>query len=155
MRRMNMKKTIKYIIGIVLFIGVFFTSNNEININAVELDQEYDILTGLYITVDDSIALKLRENYFEGYITFEYLDEGLENFKIYTDTHRPSEEGGDYSIIASINKGDTGEWKQGKVRVYKENTQFTHQAENNSDFIFKGDAKVRNISFDFDIFSIQ
>ena len=149
------KKMLKLAVILGIFCAVFIWPKSPVNVSAVEADGEYDVLNGLYITVDDETADALRNNYFEGYITFEYLDEGTGKFMVLTDTSRPSNDGSDYSVVAGINKGNTGRWIKAKVRVYAENAAFTHRAENSSDFIFKGDAKVRNISFDFDIFSMN
>lgn len=122
--------------------------------NSEAVDSEYDIINGLYIAIDERHAGVLRNNYYEGYVTFEYLDKGTGSFRIFTDTIKSPTREGDYSIVANINKGNTGKWIRAKVRIYAKNTALLHKAENNSDFIFKGDAKIRNISFDFNIFKV-
>ena len=118
-------------------------------------------LTGrdaLCLRFDESVAKTLRANNFDGFLTFEFLDDGKGVFDVVTSPARPDVKGPRhvanlFSEVCRIRKDDTGTWRKARVKLFKVNCGFGHKAANGSDFVFRGDLKVRNIAFAFDVFS--
>lgn len=98
------------------------------------------------VFLDNSLKEKLKKNNFEGYITFEYLDEGTGGFKIYTTTDR--EPKSLFSVVADVRFNKTNEWKKARIKLYKSNIAFKASP----DFTFSGKGEVRNIALAFDIY---
>lgn len=132
-------------------------SNHKMDKDSVIVDdkaikeEDYDISNGAFITFSDELCSKLIEDYYEGYLTFEYLDDDKKSIKVFSDTDKIGDFG-NFTYVCSISKTGTGEWKQAKVRLYKDNIKLNHSAENDSDLVFKGNGKVRNITFEFEQF---
>ncbi|HET6430492.1 MAG TPA: hypothetical protein VFJ30_18925 [Phycisphaerae bacterium] len=112
----------------------------------------------LCLRFEESAAKPLRDNNFDGFLTFEFLDDGQGVFEVLASPARPDVEGPRhvanlYSEVCRIRKDDTGKWRPARVKLFKVNCGFGHQAANQSDFVFRGDLKVRHIAFTFDVFS--
>lgn len=101
----------------------------------------------IYLRMDEETSSYLRENYFEGYLYFEYFDDGYDTFSLYSATNR-------YSTVCQITKDNTSTWKKAKVKLYKCNTALSHTLENESDFKFTGTNKLRNFSAEFNVYNI-
>ena len=107
------------------------------------------------LTVDEKAAADLRKYNFDGFLTFEYLDEGRRRLRVLQDCPRkdvraPGGVARRWSEACNIVKTDTGEWVSAKVRLYKVNCALTHKLFRKYDFAFSSpDAKVRNISLEF------
>ena len=99
----------------------------------------------IYLNTEAKEALKA--NHFDGYITFEYLDEGTDGFKIYTSTNK--EPKSLFSIVADIRFNKTNEWKKAKVRLYKSNVALKATP----DFTISGKGKIRNMTLTFDVYT--
>ena len=111
----------------------------------------------LALRFDEASAKVLRENNFNGFLNFEYFDEGEQTFTVFCSPARPNVRGPRhvakrYSDVCQIKKEATGKWVKARVKVFKVNAGFNHKAPKKSDFVFFGDVKVRNISFDFEVF---
>jgi hypothetical protein len=112
---------------------------------------------GLCLRFAEPAAGKLRTHNFDGFLEFEYLDEGTDYFVVTTSPARPDRKGpwhvyGRFSRVCRIRKDHTGKWVKARVKLYKVNCGFRHDAAHGSDFVFAGKAKVRNVSFCFDVF---
>ena len=112
----------------------------------------------LCLRFDGSVASVLRRHNFDGFLEFEYLDTGKGSFTVVTSPVRlnmagPRHVANLYSVVCDIRKDNTDKWVKAKVKVFKVNSGFTHEAASKSDFVFSGDVKVRNISFSFEVFS--
>ncbi|MHC4717979.1 MAG: glycoside hydrolase family 71/99 protein [Planctomycetota bacterium] len=112
----------------------------------------------LCLRFDESVARVLRERNFDGYLTFEFFDEGKNIFDVVTSPARPDGKGPRhvarlFSEVCRIRKDDTGVWRKARVKLFKVNCGFGHDAANGSDFVFGPNVKVRNIAFAFDVFS--
>ena len=114
--------------------------------------------SGLALRFDEPVAARLRESNFDGYLTFEYLDEGTGTFTVRCSPARPNVKGPRhvaklFSEVCRIRKDGTGKWVRAKVKVFKVNARFDHKAPKRSDIVFFGDATVRNIALDFEVFT--
>lgn len=90
------------------------------------------------VTVPDTIKKKMKKCYYTGYITFEYLDEGILNtFSIIGNSKEKA-----IKTIAEIKTADTGTWKKAKIKITTSNWDL-------SDLILKGDVLRRNIAISF------
>ncbi|GKX29773.1 hypothetical protein SH1V18_22530 [Vallitalea longa] len=126
--------------------------NDGLESHVDEESNDYDVVNGAFMTFSEQLCDKLRDNYYEGYLIFEYYDDDKKSIKVFSATDRTSDLG-DFTYVCSISKTGTGMWKQAKIRLYKENIKLDHSAENDSDLVFRGNGKVRNISLDFNIYS--
>lgn len=107
----------------------------------------------LKISVCDEFAKKLSLSHFDGYMEFDYLDEGKDNFVVYSQTCGELNKSERFNEICSIKKGDTGKWKHAKVRLFSENLHFVRDCKSNADFVFAGPEKVRRVSFELKVYS--
>ncbi|GKX29774.1 hypothetical protein SH1V18_22540 [Vallitalea longa] len=105
---------------------------------------------GLYLKFKEGIAKRLRDNYYRGYISFEYFDNDNDSFLIKGTTNK--EKSDNYSIIADIKKNGTNMWEKGKVQIFKENIIFNHRLNGDYDILFDNNVKVKNITFHFSIY---
>ncbi len=108
----------------------------------------YALKNGTYLTLSDSVLEKLRGTSYEGYITFSYLDEGQGAVSISAASHDKAPFG-DFTTVASIQKAGTDQWHQAKVRFTNDHIVLDHEAENDSDLVFTGDAQIKDISLEF------
>lgn len=108
----------------------------------------YALKNGTYLTLSDSVLEKLRGTSYEGYITFSYLDEGQGAVSISAASHDKAPFG-DFTTVASIQKAGTDQWRQAKVRFTNDHIVLDHEAENDSDLVFTGDAQIKDISLEF------
>ncbi len=106
--------------------------------------QGYDVGKSLKLYLPKDLHHKLLKYNYEGYICFEYLDEGDDFIRIYSETNRiPKDK---YSVVGSIRKNKTGQWKPVRIRLYKGNIFYK---ENNPAFYIKGRGHVRNIMLQY------
>jgi len=108
-------------------------------------------VNALRLSIPQLLRKKLQKNYFTGYITFEYLDEGIESIIIKSDTDKVPRS--KFSVVGEIKTGDSGMWKKARIKLINENIRFKEA--NKTDFTFSGRGKVRDLSFDFAIYSIN
>ncbi len=85
-------------------------------------------------------AERICKSVFDGYLTFEYLDEGFGSFEVRSE--------GKFPTICSITTDNTKKWRQAKVRLYGSNTAWDKQP----NLLFRGNVTVRNIAAEFDIY---
>ncbi|MFD1629857.1 glycoside hydrolase family 71/99-like protein [Pseudopedobacter beijingensis] len=101
------------------------------------------------INLGQALRKKLDNNYYTGYITFEYLDEGIESLIIKSETNKlPKSK---YAVVGEIRTKGTGDWKKAKIKLIDQNIAFKDLSDN-ADFVINGKVKVRNLSFDFTVF---
>ena len=113
--------------------------------------------SGVYLTVDEATAAKLRDNYFDAMLYMQYLGNTDQTFKITADCNRPLPEKigttqGDFSVVADIRQEITYGWEQCRVQMFKDNLALEHKAEKNSDFVIKGTGNMRNIEMEFKVY---
>ena len=126
--------------------GFRFTSNDPQGVVIRSIDilsgaagrDGYGCYDGLGLSVREEMAAIIRGHYFEGWLEFDYLDIGFSSFAVYTSSHK-------YSTVCEITKDHSGAWKHAKVNLYHCNTAFDHSLEDGCDFLFEGDAEVKNI----------
>ena len=111
---------------------------------------KYDLKETLSIKLPKSLVSALQMNNHDGYIYFEYLDEGKETFFVRSSTKRELKN--DFNVVAKIRTDNTGEWKQAKVRLYKENIVYML---NSPTFYLKGNVKVRNLSLGYNLYTVK
>ncbi|MEG1880029.1 MAG: glycoside hydrolase family 99-like domain-containing protein [Oscillospiraceae bacterium] len=99
---------------------------------------------GLYMKVCESDSKKLRENYFEGFLEFDYFDDGYGTFEVHASSNK-------FGTVCQVTKDDTKTWKHAKVLLYKCNMAFDHSLKGASDFLFVGDVKINNVEANFNI----
>lgn len=105
-----------------------------------------DIQDSIFISLTPDLRKELQENNYKGYITFEYLDEGIDRFVIRSATNKqPSEL---FSVVADIQCNQSNNWKKAKVELFKPNIAFSADA----DFVISGKGKIRNIVLSFDVY---
>jgi len=129
---------------------------------AVEADEQDGVYAvskrqGLCLRFDEQLAKRLRSEYFQGILEFEYLNVGGGRFRVKAAPARPDVPGERnvaqvFSEVCRIEKDDTGKWVKAKVKLFKANTGLNHTAANGSDFAFEGEVKIRNITFAFEVF---
>ena len=117
----------------------------------------YNMNNGVYLTVDEATAAKLRDNYFDAMLYMQYLGNTDQTFKITADCNRPLPEKigttqGDFSVVADIRQEITYGWEQCRVQMFKDNLALEHKAEKNSDFVIKGTGNMRNIEMEFKVY---
>jgi len=121
----------------------------------VAYDQPYDMSEGLSFVFHEDVAGRLRNHYFEGFVSFEYWDETHESFTLLSDTDRSNTAFGDYSIVCDIKKDDTRRWVKVRTKLFKANCALSHGLRGMSDFSFTGHVLVRGIKFDFKIYRFE
>lgn len=121
----------------------------------LESDGVYKLNNGLYLRFEEALSEKLRTHNFEAFLEFEYLDTGREDFMVLTSSPRPDSKDSRYSEVCRIRKDGPDGWVKAKVKLHKVNSAFTHDAQNGSDFIFKGNGQVKNISFSFETLRLK
>nr|QGT51249.1 hypothetical protein Firmicute1046_3250 [uncultured Firmicutes bacterium] len=117
----------------------------------------YNMGKGIYLTIDESVAAKLRENYFDAMLYMQYLGDTDQTFKVTADCNRPLPEKigstqGDFSVVADIRQEITYGWEQCRVQMFRDNLALEHKAEQNSDFVIKGTGNLRNIEMQFQVY---
>ena len=95
-----------------------------------------------FISIPDEVQKYMRKGYYEGYITFEYFDEGILNALNIIAT---AKEKGTTTTIGEIRTANTGTWKKAKVKISKSNWD-------SSDLFLKGDVLRRNIAISITTF---
>lgn len=111
---------------------------------------EYNIKNGCYITLSPEILSNLSDHFYHGTITFSYLDEGNDAIKI-SGASNDEAQFGDFRTIAEIHKTNTGKWCQATVKFNNCHIVMTHEAENDSDIVIKGEGKVKDVSLEFTV----
>lgn len=108
-----------------------------------------------YLAIDNALRDKLAGEYYEGYISFEYLDSGKLNRTVISgNTSRPKDpvlNTGDFSIVGEIRTANTGLWKKAKIKLIKANIDFNNTYEYASSFKIEGNVPVRNVKLDFTV----
>ena len=89
-------------------------------------------------------AGKIRGRIFDGYLTFQYWDEGFGTFEVCSV--------GRFQTVCSVTMDDTRTWRSAKVRIYPSNTDWNSKMEHGADLMFIGDVKVKEIAAEFDIY---
>lgn len=120
-----------------------------------------------FITIDQSLRDKLTASWYEGYISFEYLDTGKLNKTIITSNTKRTPvrnsntvsvvgelaaNAGNFSIVGEIRTANTGQWKKAKIKLIKPNIDLTNTYDYSSSFKIDGVVPVRNIKLDFTIY---
>ncbi|HJN15533.1 MAG TPA: hypothetical protein QGH10_08590 [Armatimonadota bacterium] len=113
-----------------------------------------------HIQAAEPIAEQLRDNHFEGFATFEYLDDGDAFFTLKCDSARANAPGdantkGEYDIVARIKRTGTGEWVSARVKLFKANCAFSHGGDEGADlwFVDEGDGlEVRNVGVEATVY---
>ena len=116
-------------------------------------DGNYVINNGLSFNVPSNIATKLKNNYYEGFINYSYYGNNNKTFTVKSDTERIATDKigltyGDYSVIAQITKDSSGAWEQCKTELYYDNILW----DNGGNIVFSGDALIKDISMEFNLF---
>lgn len=140
---------------------------------ALEPEKENDAFKvteekGLYLRLSDEMVAKLGAQYYKGFMTFEYLNDNPEDinarkwddFTVQTETIKRNKT--DYpsfrfqvkfSEVCAIKKTSSGEWTSAKVEIFRENAVFRHGSKHNSDIYIEGDVLIKNIGFEFILYS--
>ena len=96
------------------------------------------------------ILSNLSDHFYRGTITFSYLDEENDAIKI-SGASNDEAQFGDFRTIAEIHKTNTGKWCQATVKFNNCHIVMTHEAENDSDIVIKGEGKVKDVSLEFTV----
>lgn len=89
-------------------------------------------------------AGQIRGRIFDGYLTFQYWDEGFGTFDVCS--------AGRFQTVCSVTMDDTRTWRSAKVRIYPSNTDWNSKMEHGADLMFIGDVKVKEVAAEFDIY---
>ena len=92
---------------------------NDFMITGAKADNSYLTEKGVTITFKNALVNELNQNNHKGYILFDYYDEGYDFIRLTSDTNKDPMDL--FKEVASIKKDNTGEWKQAKVELLKEN----------------------------------
>lgn len=103
---------------------------------------------GCYLTLSDEVAQQLSGKYYEGILSFEYLDDGFGSFSVLVSADGQAEFG-NYEEAAVINKTGTGQWMVAKINLKGPHIRMNHTGENDSDVALKGPTRIRGISLEF------
>ncbi len=120
---------------------------NDFMITGAKADNSYLTEKGVTITFKNALVNELNQNNHKGYILFDYYDEGYDFIRLTSDTNKDPMDL--FKEVASIKKDNTGEWKQAKVELLKENILYQV---NEKSLTFSGKGLVRNIKFHYQIF---
>lgn len=118
------------------------------SLNLTHSGISHDISAGLALTLTSTYAQELQQNYFEGFLKFDYFDSTKNSFQVKTATDRAAP----YDVVCDIKKDDENIWKSAKVRVFHSNSTFDQSGPSSSDFYFTGDGLVRNVTFEWTLF---
>lgn len=136
-------------------------SESGFKIKAADEKGQYQAKNGVDIYLDKAMIDKLSQNHYDGYISFEYLDEGYQNILLTSQTDRKPENlyqnvmltsqaghnpENPFEEIASIKKDDTKVWKKAKVKLFKENIVYK---QGEPSYRFSGDGIIKNISLSY------
>lgn len=118
----------------------------------------YNMAGGIYLTIDENIAQKLRGNYFDAMLQMQYLGNTEESFTVKADCNRPLPEKigvtqGDFSVVADVRQEITYTWEQCRIEMYKDNLALEHKLEQNADFVINGTGNIRNIEMTFQVWN--
>lgn len=126
------------------------SADKKLKVNGKKQKGTYAIGSDVYVEVGEKIVDKLQKHHYTGYVTFEYLDEGvLQKFELVSKTKRSPES--KFSVVAEVRTNGTNEWKKAKVKLIDRNIALQENFPNGANFKFKGKGKIRNIKFDFKI----
>ena len=100
------------------------------------------------MTLSDEVAQQLSGKYYEGILSFEYLDDGFGSFSVLVSADGQAEFG-NYEEAAVINKTGTGQWMVAKINLKGPHIRMNHTGENDSDVALKGPTRIRGISLEF------
>lgn len=121
---------------------------DDLGIQGKECQKGYDVRETLAISLPRDLVKKLNENNYEGYICFEYLDEGKETIFVRSSTNRQPKN--KFSVVARLRTDNTCQWKKAKIRLYKENIV---NGFNRPTFYIKGNACLRNLFLEYNIYT--
>ncbi len=114
----------------------------ELEFDFKQLNQ-IDLSSGFNIQFPAGVGEKLHNNHFVGYLEFEYLDQGTNTINLMNGTRE----------IARIRKADSGEWRYGKVEIFKSQVSFSGGDEQIHLSVRPSEASaIRNLSFGFEIY---
>lgn len=123
---------------------------SDLEIKGKNKGAEYNPEETVTIKLPKQLVSDLQMNNHEGYIYFEYLDKGKETLFVRSATKR--EPKNLFNTVARIRTDNTGEWKQAKIRLYKENISYML---NSPTFYLKGNVIIRNLSLGYNIYTVK
>lgn len=123
--------------------------SKDLIVNGKKQNGIYNIKSKTYIKIADNILNKLIKNHYTGYISFDYLDENVEKIELLSHTKKTA----NYAVVAEIRTNKSNTWKTAKVELFDTNIDLTKKFNSSSNFIFKGAGKVKNIKFDYKVYS--
>lgn len=92
----------------------------------------------------------LGASYWEGFLFFEWKDDGRKKFTLRGNTARPKDTpGSDYAVVASLMTTDTGAWVSGAVPLLQTNLVFPAEG---AHFESTGEVEIRNLRARFTVF---
>lgn len=121
---------------------------SDIKIEGVQEQGQYNLKKGVSIYLDQTTCDKLDHNYYEGYINFEYFDDGFQNILLTSQTDKKPKHL--FEVIASIKKDNTKKWKTARVKLFKENISYR---QGKASYKFSGDGSIKNIALDYAIYN--
>lgn len=99
---------------------------------------------GAGFQIPDELAARIRGKVFDGYLTFQYWDEGVGAFEV--------KSAGKFKTVCCITMDDTRAWRSARVRLYTSNTAWNHEMNLGADLLFCGSVKVKNVAAEFDVY---
>lgn len=99
----------------------------------------------LRLRLEESTAARLRQDYYEAVLEFDYRPTQRGRLEIVTDTSRAPSAVGNFGVVAAITLLGPGEWQHGRVDVFAANCAWQHRLGGGYDLEFRGAAEVKNV----------
>lgn len=109
---------------------------------------EVDLARGLAVTLDDRLSRELQSQYFDGVLSFEYLDQTSPSIVVRTDSTSTNKRKA-VDVLCDLQPEGSGQWRAARVEFSKENCRIVAPEARPCAFYFNGECRIRNIEFQF------
>lgn len=102
------------------------------------------------VTLPEELVSMLRTHYYTGSIVFEYLDAGREYLFVRSSSDRQPE--GQFNVVGKLRTDGSDSWKPARISLFQENIAYRDNA---PAFFFSDGTEVRNVSVEYEIYSLE